>query len=165
MLVAGGYMLHKIDLSDQGLFRANGMNPLTFLTISDSVYRLMAIDSGKPNRKLMSYYRQVMDRLGYKAELLVTGIIRVGECGKGDLHPHKRKVELNVDYPQSTLDLVRDARPRLAASFKDLPDEELIVDGVFIIARSSDRDLSPPPAPTRENPDPAQYVLKDRRND
>lgn len=84
-------MLHKIDLSDPGLFRANGMNPLTFLTISDSVYRLMAIDSGKPNRKLMSYYRQVMDRLGYKAELLVTGIIRVGECGKGICIPTNKR--------------------------------------------------------------------------
>ncbi len=135
MLISGGYMLHKIDLSDQGMFRANGMNPLTFLTISDSVYRLMAIDSGKPNRKLIGYYRNVMDRLGYETDLLVTGIIGVGECGKGNLHPHKQKIELNVDYPESTLDLVRDVRPRLASTFKDLPDEELIVDGLFIVAK------------------------------
>ena len=34
ILKPGGYQLHKIDLSDQGMFRDNGMNPLTFLTIS-----------------------------------------------------------------------------------------------------------------------------------
>ncbi len=137
MLIRGGCMLHKIDLSDQGMFRANGMNPLTYLTVSDSVYRLMAIDSGKPNRKLMSYYRNVMNRLGYQTELLVTGIIGVGECGKGDLHPHKPRVELGVDYPQSTLDLVNEIRPRLATQFKSLPDDELIVDGVFIVAKKT----------------------------
>ncbi len=135
ILVKGGHMLHKIDLSDQGMFRANGMNPLTFLTISESVYRLMAIDSGKPNRKLMSYYRNIMNRLGYETELLITGIIGVGECGKGNLHPHKPAIELNVDYPQPTLDLVSEVRPRLAAPFRALPDDELIVDGIFIIAK------------------------------
>jgi hypothetical protein len=139
ILINGGYMLHKIDLSDQGMFRANGMNPLTFLTVSDSIYRLMAIDSGKPNRKLMSYYQKLMDSMGYKTDLLISGIIGVGECGKGNLHPHKPKVELNIDYPQSTLDLVKEVRPRLAADFKDLSDEELIVDGIFIVAKKPDK--------------------------
>jgi len=135
ILKPGGYQLHKIDLSDQGMFRDNDMNPLTYLTISEPVYKLMAIDSGKPNRKLMSHYRQVMSELGYKAKFLVTGIIGVGVCGKGDLHPHKEKIELNVDYPESTLQMVRDIRPNLIPEFKKLPDEELIVDGIFIIAR------------------------------
>lgn len=139
ILVDGGYMLHKIDLSDQGMFRANGMHPLEFLTIPDSVYRMMAIDSGKPNRKLMGYYQQLMDSLGYETQMLITGIIGVGECGLGNLHPHKPKVELNVDYPQSTLDLVKDIRPRLAGAFKDLSDDELIVDGVFIVAKKLPR--------------------------
>jgi hypothetical protein len=136
MLAPGGYMLHKIDLSDQGMFRDNGMNPLTYLTIPESVYRLMAIDSGKPNRKLMSYYRRIMNDLGYKdVKLLITGLLGVGAVGKGDLHPHKEKVELNVDYPASTLETVREIRPRLTSEFKSLPDDELIVDGIFIVAR------------------------------
>ena len=134
ILAPGGYMLHKIDLSDQGMFRDNGMNPLTYLTISESVYRLMAIDSGKPNRKLMSYYRKVMSALGYDTKLLITGIIGVGVCGKGDLHPHKEKVELNVDYPESTLQMVREIRPRLVPEYRAMPDDELIVDGIFIVA-------------------------------
>src|SRR6185369_9095759 len=132
-LAPSGYMLHKIDLSDQGMFRDNGMNPLTYLTIPESVYRLMAIDSGKPNRKLINYYRGVMNRLGYDTKLLVTGIIGVGVCGKGDLHPHKEKVALNVDYPESTLQLVQSVRSRLIPEFRALPDEELIIDGIFMI--------------------------------
>ena len=139
ILVEGGYMLHKIDLSDQGMFRANGMHPLEFLTIQEPVYRMMAIDSGKPNRKLMGYYRRLMDSLGYETQMLVTGIIGVGAGGLGDLHPHKPKVELNVDYPQSTLDLVNEIRPRLAGAFKDLSDDELIVDGTFIVAKKLPR--------------------------
>jgi len=134
ILAPGGYMLHKIDLSDQGMFRDNGMNPLTYLTISESVYRLMAVDSGKPNRKLMSYYRKVMNTLGYDTKLLITGIIGVGVCGKGDLHPHKEKVELNVDYPESTLQMVQEIRPRLVPKYGAMPDDELIVDGIFIVA-------------------------------
>jgi hypothetical protein len=135
ILAPDGYMLHKIDLSDQGMFRDNGMNPLTYLTISEPVYRLMAIDSGKPNRKLMNYYRSVMARLGYDAKLLVTGIVGVGVCGKGDLHPHKERIELNVDYPESTLQLVKSIRSRLIAEYRSLSDDELMVDGVFLIAR------------------------------
>jgi len=135
ILVSGGYMLHKIDLSDQGMFRDNGMNPLTYLTIPESVYRLMAIDSGKPNRKLISYYRRVMDELGYDTKLLVTGIIGVGVPGKGDRHPHKEKVELNVDYPQATLQMVQEIRSRLVPPYRAMTDEELIIDGIFMIAR------------------------------
>lgn len=139
ILTPGGYMLHKIDLSDQGMFRDNGMNPLTYLTISESVYRLMAIDSGKPNRKLISYYRRIMNELGYDTKLLVTGIIGVGVCGKGDLHPHKEMVTLNVDYPESTLEMVQDVRSRLIPEFRVMPDEELIIDGIFMIARKPEQ--------------------------
>jgi len=135
ILKPGGYQLHKIDLSDQGMFRDSDLNPLTYLTISEPVYKLMAIDSGKPNRKLMSYYGQQMSKLGYNAKLLITGIIGVGECGKGDLHPHKEKIELNVDYPESTLQMLKEIRASLIPEFKKLPDEELIVDGIFIIAK------------------------------
>ncbi|MEK7829692.1 MAG: methyltransferase domain-containing protein, partial [Acidobacteriota bacterium] len=41
LLAPGGLALHKIDLSDYGMFSAQGMNPLTFLTIAEPVYRLM----------------------------------------------------------------------------------------------------------------------------
>lgn len=133
ILKPGGLMLHKIDLSDQGMFREYGMNPLTFLTISDSVYRLMAEGSGKPNRKKMSYYRGFLENLGYDVQLLVTDII--GRGGRGDLIPHKEKIALGVDYSDESLSLVKEIRPKLSATFKEMSDEELLVDGIFVIAR------------------------------
>ena len=53
LLAPGGQMLHKIDMSDENMFSSRGMHPLTFLTIPERIYYLMASDSGKPNRKLI----------------------------------------------------------------------------------------------------------------
>jgi SAM-dependent methyltransferase len=138
LLAPGGYALHKIDLSDQGMFRDLGMNPLTYLTIPETIYRLMAVDSGKPNRKLMAYYRRKMAELGYNAKLLVTSVI--GRGGTGDLNPHQEKISLGVDYSESTLNYVREIRPSLASTFRKMTDEELIVDGIFVVARKPGRE-------------------------
>lgn len=135
MLKPGGLMLHKIDLSDQGMFREYGMNPLTFLTIPDSLYRLMAEGSGKPNRKKMSYYGGLLEKLGYDVKNLISDII--GRGGMGDLYPHKESIRLNEDYSEETLSFVKEIRPKLSAGFKNMSDEELLVDGIFIIARKS----------------------------
>jgi len=133
MLASGGYALHKVDLSDQGMFRDLGMNPLTYLTISEPIYRLMAVDSGKPNRKLSTYYRSKMAELGYNTKILITSVI--GRSGKGDLHPHKEKISLGVEYSESTLNYVREIRHSLDSAFRGLTEEELIVDGIFLVAR------------------------------
>jgi hypothetical protein len=77
----------------------------------------------------------VIERLGYEAKLLITDIIGVGDVGKGDLHPHKPAIELGVDYSESSLDLVREIRPRLIPEFRKLPDLELLIDGIFLIAK------------------------------
>ncbi len=135
LLKPGGLMLHKIDLSDQGMFRANGMNPLTFLTIAESVYKLMALNSGKPNRKLTSYYRDVMTRLGYDPTILITDIIGVGDVGTGNLHPHKASIKLGEDYSEATLELIREIRNKLQPKYRELSDQELMVDGIFLIAK------------------------------
>jgi hypothetical protein len=132
VLRSGGYMLHKIDLSDYGMFRDSGMHPLTFLTIPEGVYRLMASDSGIPNRKRLGYYREQMATLGYKARFFVTSLI-----GQGPLQPHKESIALNVDYSESTIDLVDQIRPKLCHNYRSLPDEELIVDGIFLVAQKS----------------------------
>lgn len=129
VLAPGGYMLHKIDLSDYGMFRENHMHPLTFLTISDRVYRMMASDSGIPNRKRIGYYRDQLDRLGYKSTFFITSIL-----GKGTLEPHKQTVTINEDYSAATLELIRQVRRALDAPFRHLPDEELMVEGIFMVA-------------------------------
>lgn len=133
LLASGGQMLHKIDLSDYGMFREQGMNPLTFLTIPESIYRLMAVDAGVPNRKLMGYYRRKMVELGYDAKLLIASVI--GRNGRNELYPHKEKICQGLDYSESVLESIRQIRPALIPSYRNLPDEELIVDGIFLVAR------------------------------
>ena len=137
VLVPGGYMLHKIDLSDYGMFRENDMHPLTFLTISDRVYRMMASDSGIPNRKRIGYYRDQLDKLGYESRFFITSIL-----GKGTLEPHKEAVKVNEDYSKSTLELISQIRPALDDSFRALPDEELMIEGIFLVAQKPVRSES-----------------------
>ncbi|MGH9872028.1 MAG: methyltransferase domain-containing protein [Pyrinomonadaceae bacterium] len=130
VLASGGHMLHKIDLRDYGIFSEGGMHPLTFLTIPNFVYRLMASDSGIPNRKLIAYYRDKVKALGYDAKVFITSII-----GSGPLAEPRENVRLGVDYSESTQNLVEGIRSSLARDFRRMPVDELIVDGIFLVAR------------------------------
>jgi len=129
LLKPGGCMLHKIDLTDENMFSSRGMHPLTFLTIPERIYYLMAIDSGKPNRKLIGDYREQMQKRGYEAKLLVTGVL-----GEGSLTPHKETIEPGVDYSEKTLTLIKQIRPKLAAPYRNRSDAELAATGTFLIA-------------------------------
>ena len=131
LLKSGGYMLHKIDIRDHGIFSKHQHHPLTFLTIPDSVYRLMVYDSGKPNRKLLPYYRNKAAGLGFAARFLVTHIVGV----ESEIVPHKEGVFFNVDYSDSTLSLLKSIRPRLQEEFKNMSDTDLMVSGIFLIAQ------------------------------
>src|SRR6201988_5085480 len=108
LLRPGGRMIHKIDLSDYGMFSNGGMNPLTFLTIPEWLYRRMASESAIPNRKLISYYRDLLARMGYEAQIFVASII-----GSGELVPHKLRIEPGADYGPSELSLIEKIRPKL----------------------------------------------------
>jgi SAM-dependent methyltransferase len=138
VLRPGGLMLHKIDLRDYGLFSGNGHHPLEFLTISDPIYRWMTRDSDRPSRKTCDYYRRKMAAYGYDANLLITTVVRVGYAKRPiEVLPHKTRLERGVDYTDDTLNLIRSIRPRLARRFRDLSDEDLMVSGIFIVARKS----------------------------
>jgi SAM-dependent methyltransferase len=130
LLAPGGYMLHKIDLSDENMFSSRGMHPLTFLTIPERVYYWMASDSGKPNRKLIGDYRDQMVKRGYDTRILISTVL-----GIGPLVPHKEQIEYGVDYGKLTLSLINEIRPQLAVSFRDRSDAELATSGIFLIAR------------------------------
>lgn len=133
LLAPGGFMLHKIDLSDQGVFRNHGMHPLTFLTIPEWQYRLMADGSGKSNRKLINYYTQKLEEMGYEVKVLVTDII--GRSGKGDMWPPLQPAQLTSEHLADALPLLRKIRKQLAPEFRTLTDQELIVNGIFLVAR------------------------------
>lgn len=131
LLIAGGMMAHKIDLRDDEMFSGKGMNPLTFLTIPDSIYRLMTVGSGRCNRRLIDYYRRTMKNLAYHTKFFVTYV--VGE--KSELLPHKEKIALSVDYSERALSLINELRSRLHGDYKNLTDEELLISGIFLVAR------------------------------
>jgi SAM-dependent methyltransferase len=130
LLAPGGYMLHKIDMTDENMFSSRGMHPLTFLTIPERVYYLMASDSGKPNRKLVSDYREQLEKRGYESKILITAIL-----GAGPLVPHQEKIEQGTDYSEKTLSLIKTIRPKLAAPYRDRSDAELAATGTFLIAK------------------------------
>jgi SAM-dependent methyltransferase len=134
LLAPGGYMLHKIDLSDENMFSSRGMHPLTFLTIPERLYYLMASDSGKPNRRLISDYREQLKKRGYDTKILITTVL-----GAGPLVPHKEQIEQGVDYSEKTLSLIREIRPRLAAPFRDRSDAELAATGIFLVAQKAQK--------------------------
>jgi len=128
LLAPGGYMLHKIDLSDENMFSSRGMHPLTFLTIPEGIYYLMASDSGKPNRKLIGDYREQMVRRGYDVKILITAVL-----AEGPLTPHKEKIEQGVDYGGKTVSLIKEIRSNLAAPYRSRSEEELATTGIFLI--------------------------------
>jgi len=134
LLAPGGYMCHKIDFSDENMFSSRGMHPLTFLTIPERIYRLMASDSGKPNRKLIGDYRQQVQKRGYETKLFISSIL-----GQGPLIPHKQKIEQGVDYGHATVSLIDEIRSKLAVPYRDLPEVELATAGIFLIARKPQR--------------------------
>ena len=136
VLRPGGVLLHKIDLRDYGLFSSNGHHPLEFLTIPGGVYERMARNSDRPSRKTVDYYRNTMTDYGYDAELYTTMVTRRGYAKPPvEVLPHKPRLEYGIDYTEETLGLIRSIRPRLAQPFRQMSDEDLMVAGIFMVAR------------------------------
>ena len=129
LLLPGGQLIHIIDLSDYGMFRNQGMHPLTFLTISEPVYKRMASDSALPNRKRSGYYLEKMKQLGYRSKLFITSVLPGGRLEPAvEYIPGKFKNEASTQ-------MVTAVRNRLASEFKTFDDEELLIDGVLLVAR------------------------------
>lgn len=127
LLAQGGNLVHVIDLGDYGMFRDQGMHPLTFLTISEPVYKRMASDSGLPNRKRLRYYVEKMKELGYQAKFFVTSVLPTGR-----LEPAAEYAPGRFEHKT---ELITEIRSKLAEDFKNLDEEELLIDGVLLVAR------------------------------
>lgn len=128
MLRPGAVMAHKIDLSDHGLFTTGGHHPLTFLTVSDRVYRCMGGEAGLPNRRRISDYRGVMAELGYRGQLQITHVIsRPDEI----LPP---VVQPDEEDTRRAEPMVAAIRPHLLPRFRRLSDADLAVTGIFMRA-------------------------------
>ena len=128
LLRPGGRLLHKIDFRDHGMFTTGGHHPLEFLTVPEPLYARMTRHSGRPNRTLSDYYRKKTAELGYDARLLVAQLV-----GEEELIPHAESVD-DVEVPARARSLVAQIRPRLQRRFAELPDEDLLVSMVFLVA-------------------------------
>ena len=123
-------MVHKVACLDW-MFTQNGYHPLEFLTVSDRIYKLMASDSGKCNRRTRAYYQNAMAALGYDATCHITRTI--GHRGP-EFPPNTTAVIAGIHYTEKTLDAIRKIRPRLLPRYRQLPDEELMVEDMFLVA-------------------------------
>jgi len=139
LLRPGGALIHKIDLTDYGLFSGKGFHPLEFLTIPNLVYAWMSRYSAIPHRHRVNYYRDKMRAMGYDATLFITRI--AGD--PHELEPHKAGLQRGVDYGNEQLDRIRSIRPRLAPAFRNLSDEDLLAAGLFLVARKPIDSASP----------------------
>ena len=129
LAAAKGHDAELIDLSDYGMFRNQGMHPLTFLTISEPIYKRMASDSGLPNRKRLGYYVEKMTEFGYQAKFFITSVLPSGRLEPAaDYVPGRFKHDANSR-------LVTEIRNKLANDFRNLDEEELLIDGVLLVAR------------------------------
>lgn len=126
-LQPGGLLVHRVDLRDHGMFA--GAHPLTFLTIGRRLYDVMARDTGRPNRVLLPQYRMFIADRGWTARLGVTRLVGVKEE-----FPNLPWSELPAVARRAALAAVQAIRPKLAAPFAALPDEDLAVAGFVLVA-------------------------------
>ena len=111
LLRPGGLMIHKIDFRDYGMFSAFSYSPFEFLTIPEWIYKSFAAATGQPNRRLIGFYRDKFQALGYET----------------------RFTEL-FHYPADEA-AVDEIRSRLCTPFRQMPAEDLLVSGAWIVAR------------------------------
>jgi SAM-dependent methyltransferase len=100
----GGRALHLVDLKSQGLHRRN---PLDFLETSPWLWTLMFSHKGVPNRWRADRYRAIVRRLDVEQALLEPTL-------------------------RAAADAVAAVRPRLAAPFRDLSDDDLACLGLWV---------------------------------
>ena len=145
LLAPQGYMIHRIDLRDMGMFSRGDLHPLTFLTIPDPIYRWMRSDSPQANRSRISDYREKMKGLDYSTKILITRVLGREE----ELLPHAEQLRLGRDYTEESLQLLEAIRPKLLRQFRDLPDEDLLVTGICLVAQKGFQTYA---ASTHSNP-------------
>ena len=130
VLRPAGAMIHKIACLDW-MFRQEGYHPLEFLTVPELLYRWMARDSGKSNRRTIDDYRTAMSRMGYDATFHITRVVNMSGA---EFPPGTTTLAPGVHYDQNTLSLLREIRPRLLSKYRNLRDQDLMVEDMFLVA-------------------------------
>lgn len=135
VLKPGGKMVHFVDLRDVGTFTGpcKDINPLTFLTISNPLWKLMTSSSPRPNRKRVGYYERILEKYGHEYRI---GIYRV--FGRDEMIlDYPDEIVQGIHYDDVSLELVREVRASLAKDIKDLPDDRLLISGIAFFAKKT----------------------------
>lgn len=131
LLAPGGWMIHKVDARDDGLFSRHGHHPLSFLTVSHAAYHAMTSHTYRPRRARLADYRDLLKRQGWRAELRVCRVLGQDR----ELPAPVDALVLGRDYGADELRLLREIRPRLHPHFAAMADADLLATGFFVIAR------------------------------
>ncbi len=116
LLCTDGYMIHNVDLKDHGIFTSKGLHPLTFLSVSEKIWKLMTSYNGKPNRMRIDYYRRKMEELNYKYRIKTIHI--------------------------TTLPVIEEIKPQLQSQFRKMLSEDLMPETIFLIAKKRNKNNS-----------------------
>ena len=128
-LKPGGRLIHRIDFRDHGMFA--GHHPLTFLTIGENWYRRMTRQSGRPNRVLLHRYQNWLDEKGLEGDIRITRLAGV----KDEIKPANWP-DISSDLREAALASVKKIRPKLAAPFRTVADEDLAVAGIVLTVKA-----------------------------
>jgi hypothetical protein len=129
-LAAGGVMVHIIDLADHAMLGSK-RHPLAFLTIPRVVYRRMVANSARPNRVMCHEYRNFAASPGRHVKVLVRRLI-----GAEELPVALPFEEIDLSERNRAIRMVQDIRPKLAAEFKSVSDEDLAVQEIVLIGNA-----------------------------
>jgi SAM-dependent methyltransferase len=128
LLAPGGEMWHKVDLRHHHFFGA--IHPLHFLTCNERAWRWISSPDPTLNRSRVDVYRTFAERSFERVALLITHVLDGDE-----IVPHVERLQPGLHFSDRELALVRGIRPRLLPRFQTLDDEDLLVGGIFLLAR------------------------------
>ena len=129
LLAPAGRMAHKIDLRDYGIFSSRGFPALEYWTLPEWLHALLSSHEPAPNRQRASAYRLMFENLGYRCEIFITHLAG----SEVEIEPHWKGWQSD-DRVEQARQLVTRIRPRLAAGFQALSDEDLMTTGIFVAA-------------------------------
>lgn len=126
----GGILVHRVDLRDHGMFA--GRHPLTYLSIPAGIYRIIAAETGRPNRILLPAYRDHAAQRTWDCRFGITRLVGVPEE-----FPALSWEALPEAARAASLQAVAAIRPRLAQPFRGLADADLAVAGFVLVAEKA----------------------------
>lgn len=125
----GGTMVHGVDCRDHGLF-SHHFDDLAFLRFPKTLYSPFTWNGG-PNRVRLSAYRKALDNEPVEYEIYPIQLAGVTES----IPLPTRLPDVDPRLLEASKAYVDQVRSRLASPFREMGDEDLMVQGFFVLAR------------------------------